>query len=169
MIHHTPTESGRKVAAFAVSFRPVSERSGGPFPFSPPCINSIPSIRYPIPSQEAGNVLAGDASASSVSPPDDFKTGRNSFNPGRVAGYLCLLNFLSCRVHTVLRSFLPSRIAYVGPVIGRLWPFDPLASPFRHFSQTLLYKCVAIVNKLQKIAGISFALQRVTQMYGSIS
>ncbi|GBP95726.1 hypothetical protein EVAR_70155_1 [Eumeta japonica] len=50
--YHTLTEYRREEAASVVGFRPVSKSSGSPHPF--------PSIRYFIPSQKAGKILASD-------------------------------------------------------------------------------------------------------------
>ncbi|GBP80144.1 hypothetical protein EVAR_56013_1 [Eumeta japonica] len=62
--YQTLTEYGREVTVSAVLFRPLIEISGGPLPFhhpQPPYIDPLlslsaqSSIRYPIPTQEAGN------------------------------------------------------------------------------------------------------------------
>ncbi|GBP86273.1 hypothetical protein EVAR_56828_1 [Eumeta japonica] len=52
--YHTVKKCRRETAAFALAFRPVSESS------RPTSTSHISPVRYPIPSQEAGN--AGDSS-----------------------------------------------------------------------------------------------------------
>ncbi|GBP15670.1 hypothetical protein EVAR_5362_1 [Eumeta japonica] len=56
--HHILTEYRREVAPSAVSFYLVSESSGDPLPLPQPTpFLSFPSLRYPSPTQEAGNAL----------------------------------------------------------------------------------------------------------------
>ncbi|GBP13969.1 hypothetical protein EVAR_10526_1 [Eumeta japonica] len=55
-MYYTLTEYGRKAIALDVSLRSVNESSGGLL-CSPLLSTRYPSIRYPIPSQEAGSTL----------------------------------------------------------------------------------------------------------------